>query len=61
MKSTLLASLVAYVISCILIYFGQRNLLYFPQPSAKNVGATKVSFTNNGIELRGWIVNPKKR
>jgi uncharacterized protein len=60
MKSILLAALVTYVISCILIYFGQRNLLYFPQPSDKNVGATKVSFTNNGIELRGWIVNPKQ-
>lgn len=60
MKSILLAAPVAYVICCILIYFGQRALLYFPQPSDKFVDATKVSFTNNGIELRGWIVNPKQ-
>ena len=60
MKSILLAALVVYVISCILIYFGQRNLLYFPQLSDKNVAATKVSFTNNSVELRGWIVNPKQ-
>ena len=60
MKSILLAALVAYVICCIWIYFGQRSLLYFPQPSDMFVDATKVSFTNNGIELRGWIVNPKQ-
>ncbi len=60
MKSMLLAALIAYVISCILIYFGQRNLLYFPPPSDMNLDTTKVSFTNNGIELRGWVVNPQQ-
>lgn len=49
--------LLAYATLCCLMYFKQRELIYFPQFTR---GATPTDFTlaRDGVTLRGWVVNP---
>lgn len=57
MKNMVLTLIFSYLCCCALLYFGQRALLYFPSPNDV-VAAKSISFTNEGVELKGWIVNP---
>lgn len=58
---TLLALLVlAYAGICALLYFKQRELIYFPAATAVPVHATNFSLVRDGTTLRGWKLNPGK-
>ena len=48
--------LLAYATLCCLMYFKQRELIYFPQFTR---GATPTDFTlaRDGVTLRGWVVS----
>ncbi|NOR45067.1 MAG: alpha/beta fold hydrolase [Candidatus Delongbacteria bacterium] len=49
-----------YIILALLLYFMQRRMLYLPQAGSDNVDATEMEFNNDGIVLRGWVVNEGK-
>ncbi len=36
----------------------QRSLLYFPVPYQQGVKAEEIQFSNEGLQLSGWILNP---
>lgn len=60
MKSVLLTMVLVYLMFCLLLYFMQRNFMYFPTPANSMVTAKKVGFSNEGLTLNGWIVNPNQ-
>lgn len=41
-----------------LLYFKQRDLIYFPQATRVPAADTDFELTNDGVTLRGWVVNP---
>lgn len=49
---------VVYVLLLAAIFVFQRQLLYFPVPHPRGVNAQEVEFENEGLKLRGWIINP---
>jgi hypothetical protein len=54
----LLAALAAsYLFFSAILYFKQRQLLYFPTPAAQEEAST-LSFPVDGLVLRGWAINP---
>jgi len=57
MKSTLTTMLLIYIGFCLLLFVLQRKFLYFPQPSGAVSGVTEISFTTDGVQLNGWVVN----
>jgi uncharacterized protein len=57
MKSALTTILLIYIIFCLLLFVLQRKFIYFPQPSAAVRGITEISFTTDGVQLSGWVVN----
>ena len=57
MKNTLTAILLLYIASCLLLFVLQRKFIYFPQPSSAVSGVTEISFTTDGEQLSGWVVN----
>ena len=52
--------LATYIILALLLYFMQRRMLYLPQAGLENVDAAEIEFNNDGIVLRGWVVNEGK-
>ncbi len=46
----------AYVGVCALLYAMQRGLMYFPQYTRVDVGATDFALEHDGVQLRGWLV-----
>lgn len=52
---------VSYVLILVLMYFFQRNLLYFPTPPNTDVNEQTISFTHQGETLNGWVLNPGKQ
>lgn len=68
MSQTLLTLLkfaaVVYLGIIVLMYLLQRQLLYFPTdaptqtPVADGIAQQTVEFNNNGISLKGWVINP---
>ncbi|MFV2030856.1 MAG: alpha/beta hydrolase [Gammaproteobacteria bacterium] len=46
-----------YLLILGLLYFLQRNLLYFPVPAPADISSEKISFDNEGLKLRGWRLN----
>lgn len=51
----------AYVAAAAWLYFHQRELLYFPQPLSAPVAGEDFVVHSQGLDLRGWVVNPGKR
>ena len=60
MKSTLTTILLIYIIFCLLLFVLQRKFIYFTQPSAAVRGITEISFTTDGVQLSGWVVNEEQ-
>lgn len=58
MKSTLFTMLFFYLGLLLLLFLLQRKFLYFPQPAAPEISASELSFETDGVQLRGWVVNP---
>lgn len=59
---TLLALLaLGYAGICALLYFKQRDLIYFPASTAVPMHATDFSLVRDGTTLRGWQLNPGKQ
>lgn len=57
MKGTLTAILLLYLGFCLLLFVLQRKFLYFPQPAGAVNGVAEISFTMDGVQLNGWLVN----
>lgn len=58
---SLLTTLVLiYLFIVALMYFSQRSLLFYPQPSPEQYTEQSVEFNNQGQRLPGWVVNPGK-
>lgn len=49
--------LLAYAAVCGLMYFNQRDFIYFPQLTHGDL-ATDFALERDGVTLRGWAVNP---
>lgn len=49
--------LLAYAALCGLMYFNQRDFIYFPQLTRGDL-ATDFALERDGVTLRGWVVNP---
>lgn len=61
LKRILLSATLAYVALCSWLYFSQRSMLYFPTPAATGVQAQAFELENDGLKLKGWVVNPGKQ
>ena len=46
-----------YLLLLALLYIFQRNLLFYPVPPVDGISREAISFTNQGISLRGWVLN----
>lgn len=46
-----------YLLLLALLYIFQRNLLFYPVPPVNGIAREAISFTNQGISLRGWVLN----
>jgi pimeloyl-ACP methyl ester carboxylesterase len=47
-----------YVVFCTVLYFNQRQMLYQPEASWRVQQPTDLTLVNEGVSLRGWVVNP---
>ncbi|MEO6518281.1 MAG: alpha/beta fold hydrolase [Pseudoxanthomonas sp.] len=54
------ALLLGYAAICAVLYFNQRDLLYFPAATKVAAAATDFSLSRQGVTLRGWKLNPGK-
>jgi pimeloyl-ACP methyl ester carboxylesterase len=50
----------AYAGICALLFFKQRELIYYPDATQIAAQETDFSFVRDGITLRGWRLNPGK-
>jgi uncharacterized protein len=58
---TLLALLLlGYAGLCALLYFKQRDLIYYPAATTVPTTATDFKLVREGVTLRGWRLNPGK-
>ena len=57
-KRLLLSAALVYLALCTWLYVKQRSLLYFPVPAMANVQAQAFELTSDGLQLKGWVVNP---
>ena len=51
-------SLLAYTAVCALLYFKQRDLVYYPAATAVVATDTDFSLSRGEVTLRGWKLNP---
>ncbi|TWT23710.1 lysophospholipase [Luteimonas marina] len=59
MLATLAIVLVlAYATLCALLFLAQRKMIYLPEYTRTARDGTDYALARDGIELRGWIVNP---
>ena len=56
----ILLLLAIYLCFSAFLYLYQRRLLYFPVANDPEFEAQDISIENNGLQLRGWILNPGK-
>ncbi len=49
---------IAYASLCVLLYFKQRSLIYYPSATAVPAQTTDFSLVREGKTLRGWRLNP---
>ncbi|HYM86070.1 MAG TPA: alpha/beta fold hydrolase [Pseudoxanthomonas sp.] len=45
---------------CALLYFKQRDLVYYPAATRVPAAVTNFNLTRDGVTLRGWKLNPGK-
>jgi len=50
-------ALLFYVASAAVLYFNQRGMLYHPEFSWRVAHAPDIALVNEGVTLRGWVVN----
>lgn len=55
------AAAALYLLLCGAMYLRQRDLMYFPQVTRVDAGATDFQLERPGVVLRGWRVNPQQR
>lgn len=60
LKRIVLSVLFVYAALCAWLYFSQRSMLYFPTPAIVGVQAHAFELQNDGLKLKGWVVNPGK-
>lgn len=58
--SIILLVVLSYLLLVAGLFIFQRSLLYFPVPYQEGVNRDEVTFTNQGVELKGWVLNPGK-
>ena len=46
-----------YLLLLALLYIFQRNLLFYPVPPVDGISREAIHFTNQGLSLRGWVLN----
>lgn len=59
LSAAALAALI-YVGICALLFFQQRQMIYYPGATQVEARTTDYSFAHEGVTLRGWRVNPGK-
>lgn len=47
-----------YLLLCLLLFLFQRQMLYLPQYTHVSASSTDFSLRSEGVDLRGWRVNP---
>lgn len=52
--------LLGYAGLCALLYFKQRDLIYYPAATTVPAAATDFRLVREGVTLRGWRLNPGK-
>ena len=52
--------LIVYFIVVLLLYLGQRKMLYFPTPDNSYSPELEVSFSVNNQKIQAWKLNPEK-
>lgn len=52
--------LLGYAGLCTLLYFKQRDLIYYPAATTVPTAATDFKLVHGGVTLRGWQLNPGK-
>lgn len=52
--------LLGYAGLCALLYFKQRDLIYYPAATIVPAAATDFELVGEGVTLRGWRLNPGK-
>lgn len=50
-----------YLLGVALLYFLQRNLLFYPVPAVDGIARETISFNNDAISLHGWVLNQGKQ
>ena len=50
--------LLAYAGISALLYFKQRDLIYYPAATTVAANSTDFSLTRDAVTLRGWKLNP---
>ena len=56
----ILLLLAIYLCFSAFLYLYQRRLLYFPVANDPEFEAPEISIENDGVQLRGWLLNPGK-
>lgn len=59
LNATALAALI-YLGICALLFFQQRQMIYYPDATRVDAQATDYSLVRDGVTLRGWRLNPGK-
>ncbi len=60
-KNSLLIILAVYLLAVAYLYINQRSFIYFPQATSPAAVQTNFEITNDGVVLRGWVINRKSR
>ena len=60
LTSLLLGLAVIYLLIAAFLFVNQRKLIYHPMPADPRVDAEQATIDNQGIRLRGWVLNPGK-
>lgn len=55
--SLIYLSATIYLLFLGLLYFLQRNMMYYPVPTPINISIEAISFDNEGVKLHGWRMN----
>lgn len=58
LKWVLALAVLAWLGACAFLYFDQRGLLYYPVGTRLPADQTDFSITDQGLTLRGWVLNP---
>ena len=56
--SALAVAVFAYAAVCALLYFKQRDMMYYPRFTRVDAVQTDFSMERDGAVLRGWVVHP---